>query len=236
MNEENPEEDITPDILDAVADVAIERKKPVDLEEVFSEPPAPVEYNKGQIAVERAKEKAGLGVKDSDYYQKEYLLRLTHRLLLRGATVNDISKTLQVSIKQASELRKELYSRLGNELRETDKFQLAGKTIAFYDSVIAEQMLIVDKVDKDDKVRNKYLTKIQALDGAIRAMSEKQKFLGLVGFWDTPIEPNKDKGNKYSEDANQVRDLISGVIQGDTAVLDLENIEKTDDDDDIRLT
>lgn len=145
-----------------------------------------------------------------DSYVKENQLQLVHRLLLRRATTNQIADTLKVSGGEANDLVKELKLRLADQLRKKDPMELVAEGEAFYDEIIAEAMKQLDKVKASNKVHDI----VRVLEIALRARSEKDKFLVNTGILNNNQQSESVREDEYAVQASEVKGLLSDIMLG----------------------
>jgi hypothetical protein len=144
-----------------------------------------------------------------DNYVVEHQLKLTHKLILRGATTKEISKVVGVSLSEASDLRKTLKVRLADNLKHADPMELVSEGTAFYDEVIAEAMKLLDKAKPTNKVNDM----VRILEVAIRARSEKDKFLVNTGILNNNQQSENVVVDVYAEQAMEVRHMLSDIME-----------------------
>lgn len=160
-----------------------------------------------QKIIDEKLEKQGF-VEDS--YAKENQLQLVHRLLLRRATTKQVADTLQVSAGEAADLVKELKTRLADQLRKKDPMELVAEGEAFYDEIIAEAMKQLDKVKNSNKVHDV----VRVLEIALRARSEKDKFLVNTGILNNNQQSESVREDEYAAQATEVKGLLADIMQG----------------------
>lgn len=145
-----------------------------------------------------------------DDYEKEHKLQLVHKLILRGATTKDIAKSLNVSVGEAVEFRKELKARLTEQVRKADPMELVSEGVAFYDEIIAEAMKTLDKVKSNNTLKVHDLVRV--LEIALKARTEKDKFLVNTGILNNNQETEPDKEDAHKDSARKVRSLVSDIM------------------------
>lgn len=157
-------------------------------------------------------------------YAREFQLRILHRLLMRNLPLDIIASQLQVSVPQVILLRKELQKRLIHEAQTINRYEIAGKTLAFYDEVQGMAMRMAD--DKDLKP----YTKLQAMQTALSAMNDRQRFLTASGFWGSaPFTPKDIVEDESSRAVGKLHQLIEMVMDDDGShQIDKEAFEETE--------
>lgn len=176
----------------------------------------------------------GVATNASPYYA-EYRLRLVHRMLMRNLPLDMISAQLQVDLPTLNKMRKELYSRLSYEAQTINRYEIAGKTMAFYDEVQGVALRMADEANAKPYV------KLQALQTALSAQADRQRFLTASGFWSAaPYVPMDATEDESSRAAGRLHTLIEAIIddkgemQIDQAATD-ENIKQTEMDGNVKL-
>lgn len=145
-----------------------------------------------------------------DNYEKEHKLQLVHKLILRGATTKEIAKSLNISLSEAVDYRKELKSRFTEQLRKADPMELVSEGVSFYDEIIAEAMRTLDKVKRNETLKVHDLVRV--LEIALKARTEKDKFLVNTGILNNNQETEPDKEDAHKDSARKVRSLVSDIM------------------------
>jgi hypothetical protein len=145
----------------------------------------------------------------SPTYSKEYKLRLLHRLLMRNLPLDVIASQMQVPVSTVKNLRAELHKRLIYETQHINRYQIAGKTMAFYDELTGMALRAADKNARGDKP----FVHLQALSIALSAMADRQRFLQASGFWAaTPFVTRDDDDTTGSGSTSRLHKLIEMVV------------------------
>lgn len=110
-------------------------------------------------------------------YEKEFRLRLVHKLVLEGHTVIEIADILEISERQVNRCKQELAQRFREESRQLDIDFLVGEGQAFYDHVMQAAL----KIAGDD--RNPSAMKLAALRTAMGGNADKHRFLTATGVY-----------------------------------------------------
>lgn len=159
----------------------------------------------------------------ADVYTQEVRLKTAHKIIVRGGSVNDISRNLGITLSEANALRKELYLRLAEEVKSLDKNQVIGQALMFYDEVTATFMqMAAPPTNANDTQRNQMVglrTRVEALRGALQAQSDKQRLLKEAGFYSTPFKDSAPKDERAQE-ANDLKDVMEIVIQGGEFIIE----------------
>lgn len=150
---------------------------------------------------------------EENLYRREYLLRSTHQLMINGASTSQIAQKLNISVRDARELKRDLTTRQINEVKSLDKNKVAGQAMMFYDHIMAKALQIVNKEDAQDKLLRH---KVEALKVALQAQTDKQKFFMMSGFWNNPLNSGQMTEDKHINGANEIRDIMDAVLSGET--------------------
>lgn len=177
---------------------------------------------------------AGVG-QHSNSYLTEFRLRMLHRLLMRNLPLDMIAAQLGCSVVTVRELRNELQRRLAYEAQHVNRYEIAGKTMAFYDEIQGMALRMAD----DGQARPH--TRLTALQTALAAQADRQRFLTASGFWAAaPFQPQDAIEDESSRAANKIQALIEAVIddRGETVIDDEatdENARQAGMDDKVKL-
>lgn len=191
--------------IDVAAENALLRGKPIDLSEVFSDAPRVENYrslgpfeldtNFADIPVDVAARSYGAYGED---YQKEYVLMVLHRLLLRGLKNRLIARIFNVSERTISRWKTLLKERFREEAENMEFSPFVGETIMFYRSIIEEAL------KTSSNLQISVREKLFALNVAMDARKDMTKFLDTVGFFDS----NRLSGKRdVDESIKQVEEL-----------------------------
>lgn len=111
-------------------------------------------------------------------YEKEYRLKLLHRLLLRGIALDVIAEQLNVSIDTVLRNRRELYHMLRQQASQLDANSLVGETIGFY----AETQAMSLKMASGEKTPQNI--KLAAIRTALSSRNDRHRFYQASGVFD----------------------------------------------------
>ena len=111
-------------------------------------------------------------------YEREYRLKLVHRLLIRKIPLDEIAEQLDVSLSTVKRDRRELYQRLGNEASRLDMNNFLGETMAFYGEAGAMAMRIATSAKTATPHR------LAALRTAMSSKKELGQFFAVAGVFD----------------------------------------------------
>jgi hypothetical protein len=162
-------------------------------------------------------------------YEREYRLKLIHRLLMRQIPIDQIAEQLDVSINTVKRDRSELYRRLKQAAKKLDINLLVGDSIGFYKEISAMAMRIASnrKVPVNQK--------LQALRTAAGGRNDMHRFLSTVGVYDAlRYRREKDKGQSDIDKLMSLTEkLISDDLDEDTPEVmeGMEAFSQMEDDD-----
>lgn len=143
-----------------------------------------------------------------DDFLKEERLSLVHKLSLRGANTKQIAEVINVSLAEVLELKKELKKRITEQLKQEDPMSLVAESVAFYDEILGEAMRVLDNVKKTNRTNDM----VRVLEIALKARSEKDKFLVNTGILNNNQQTVHVEEDEYVEQAKEVRNLVSDII------------------------
>jgi hypothetical protein len=189
----------------------------VDLADVYDAPETPASPEQKTV-VKLMEEK---GFDDQKAYRKEYQLKAAHQIMINGGNTGKIAEILKISLGEARSLKRELQARLVKEVKSLDKNHVAGQALMFYDAIQAKALQMANTGNPTDQLRSK----IEALKVALQAQTDKQKFLQMSGFWNEPLNTG-DASDTHTDGANDIRDMISGVMSGNEYEIVDENEEE----------
>lgn len=111
-------------------------------------------------------------------YEKEYRLKLLHRLLMRNVPVDEIADQLGLSISQVFRDRAELTERLRSEARGLDINELIGDSKAFYEEAAAMSMRAASASNLPMPIR------LAAVRTALASKNDMHRFMHTAGVYD----------------------------------------------------
>jgi len=140
-------------------------------------------------------------------YIREYQMRVLHRMLMRNLPLDVIAAQLQMPVTEIYKLRNDLMKRVAFEAQHLNRYEVAGKTMAFYDEVQGTALKMADQTGASLHHR------LIALQTALAAAGDRQKFLGVSGFWAAaPFKPQDAVEDNSSRQANKLNALIEAVL------------------------
>jgi hypothetical protein len=194
----------------------------VDPAKVFPVPEASGDTSSQQTVLKIMDEKGY--VTEENLYQKEYQLRIAHRILINGGSTTMIAQKLNISPAQARKLKNELSARLIQEVKSLDKNKVAGKALMFYDHIQAKALQLVGQAGDTKSLR----TQVEALKVALQAETDKQKFLVMAGFWNTPLDQGLQNYDSHIGGADEMRQILTGIVSGDEVEVFQDDEDESD--------
>ena len=168
--------------------------------------------------------------KRSSKYEREYRLKLLHRLLMRNVPLDEIAKELKVSVSTVIRDRGELYDRLKNEAQRLEINHVVGDTMGFYAEIAAMSLRIASTAKQPTPA------KLAALRTALAAKNDMARFLQASGVFDVLQYRAKSKGSE--DDFAKLMELTKRALtaeEGEEVSLDEDADHLSDDDDDLRM-
>lgn len=111
-------------------------------------------------------------------YEREYRLKLLHRLLMRNVPVDEIANQLGLSISQVFRDRQELTERLRQEARGLNIDELIGDSKAFYEEAAAMSMRAASASNLPMPIR------LAAVRTALASKNDMHRFMHTAGVYD----------------------------------------------------
>ncbi len=126
----------------------------------------------------------------SSQYEREYRLKLVHRMIMRGVPLDQVADQLDVSVRTIQRDRIELYSRLREAAKKFDLNHFIGDMMGFYGEASAMAMRAASNTKTPINHR---LAAIRTASGARRDMT---RMLDNAGVFDVVrYKPEKERGN-----------------------------------------
>lgn len=145
----------------------------------------------------------------SSNYEREYRLRLLHRMLLRGVPLDEIAEQFQLSVSQVQRDRTELYSRLREAAREMDINQIVGDHTGFYKEVAGMALRASSKGTLPMAIR------LSAMRTALAANADLHRFYQACGVYDT-VRYRKS-AEATDSDISRMMAMTKAILQGEDA-------------------
>lgn len=162
-------------------------------------------------------------------YEREYRLKLVHRMLMRNVPLDQIAQELSVSVDTVMRDRKELFNRLKEEAKSLDINKLVGDSMGFYNEVKGMALRSASATKLPMNLR------LAAMRTALAANNDMHRFLSHVGVYDV-LKYRTGEGES-SSDIDKLMQITDAVIK--SAEDPLQSIAKLpllEDDEDIHLT
>lgn len=153
-----------------------------------------------------------------DFYIREQKLLAAHKLKLRNASTQQIADLLKVTTDEAADLLLELRQRTAEALRKDDPMSIIAESTAFYDEMIGEALRQLDKVKAETNPRVGNVVRL--LEIAIKARSEKDKFLVNTGILNNNQQNEHTHEGEEVQSAVKVRSLLTDIITGESELID----------------
>lgn len=201
-----PPDASTNQILDRTITRTLRSGGAINLDEAF--PNIGVANNVGENDATPANpaERARLALIHGEAYQKEYILKTLHRLMLRRVPTDQIARVFNVRVETVRVWMHELYKRVREEAQNLDVYSIAGESLAFYTEIRSVGMNMAASKD----LREKDL----GLSVALKAEADKHKMLGIMGFYQVAqlIPANNAVNDPHSADSvvTMMKDILTG--------------------------
>jgi len=111
-------------------------------------------------------------------YEREYRLKLLHRMLMRNVPLDEIAQELGVSVATVQRDRRELFGRLRQAANSLDVELLVGDTLGFYKEVQAMALRTSSMTKTPLPIR------LAALRTALAAQNDQHRFLQTAGVYE----------------------------------------------------
>jgi hypothetical protein len=170
-------------------------------------------------------------------YEREFRLRLLHRMLMRQIPLNKIAEELKVSVDTVIKDRFELYKRLREQASDINLNELVGGTMGFYNEIQGMALRTASNTKTPMAVR------MQALRTALSAKNDNHRFLQAAGVFDVlRFQSGEDQvgGSDIEKLVNLTERMMADDEETDSLAEDfgvdeLEiEVEKEDDTFDLR--
>lgn len=155
-----------------------------------------------------------VGQRDSNY-QREYRLKLLHRMLLRNVPLDKIADELNLSISQVRRDRAQLYTRMRDEASHLDINHLVGDSVGFYNEVMSMAL----RTASASKVPANL--KLAAMRTSLSARNDMHRFLQAAGVYDVLRYRAAEEGADNED--------ISKMVQLTKAILGMEDDGEMED-------
>lgn len=140
-------------------------------------------------------------------YEREFRLRLLHRMLMRGIPLDEIARELDISVSTVIRDRKELWDRLRTAAKKLDINLLIGDTMAFYNEAVAMAMRHASNT------KNPVNMKLASIRTAVAAKNDQTRMMAQAGVFEAlKFVPDKSKGQG---DIQKLMNLTREVLDED---------------------
>lgn len=139
--------------------------------------------------------------------EKEARMLLIQRMLFRKIPKKEIAKQLNLTPRHLSRIIKDLEEYTVSEVKRMDFPQFVGNTLTFYDEVRGMSLIMASDKDTTKKER------LQAMQVALRAESEKHNFFSLCGVYKSPHAIDEAR-RLIAPDSDLVGDDVSNIVSG----------------------
>jgi len=164
-------------------------------------------------------------------YEREYRLKLLHRMLMRNVPLDQIAKELDISVRTVIRDRKDLYKAIGKAAQGLDVNVLIGDTMAFYGEVQGMGLRAASASKAPLNMR------LAAMRTALASKNDMHRFLANVGVYDV-LKFQAGEQNK-SNDLEKLVNITEAILNEEDDEADpLQSIAKLgllDDEEDIHL-
>ena len=141
-------------------------------------------------------------------HQKEYRLKLLHRMMMRQLPTDMIAKSLGVTVRTVNNLKRELSEQLRKEAMNRDLGSYVGFTDGFYNEMIGMSMRMATSKDTPD------IRKLSAMKVALQAQRDRTAFYETAGFFSAlKVLPGVDQDDERTRQANSLMDMSNKVLE-----------------------
>lgn len=162
-------------------------------------------------------------------YEREYRLKLLHRLMMRGVPLDQIADQLGISLSQVYRDRDELKAKLRAESRTLDIDEIIGDSKGYYEEAAAMAMRAASKNDLPMPMR------LAAVRTALAAKNDMHRFFQTAGVYDV-LRFKLAQDGKGISDVRRLMENTERLLSGDSA--DFSNAARdidSGDQEDIEL-
>ena len=184
-----------------------------------------------------------LAQKCSQRLALEYILRMVHKMHMRGATNLQISQAFNVSLRTVSKWMQQLRNRYKDEVARVNTLEFMGTSMAFYNEIIMTAMKEFQSTPRYVEQReirpDGTVTSRKVVDGnagayrskmlntALKAKNDMHTFMEMAGFFDhAKLVALDDSEGARDMDLGE---LVSHIIAGDQDAMDQLLIEQDEE-------
>lgn len=153
-------------------------------------------------------------------YNKEYRMRMLHRMLMRQIPLSQIADELGVSTRTVMRDRKELFTILRDEASHLDLNNLIGDTIGFYQEVQGMSLRAASNTKTAMNLR------LAAMRTALSSRNDQHRFLSAAGVFDVlSFKSGQDEDNN---DIAKLMEMTKQIMEGDLDNYDNNSLQEAD--------
>lgn len=141
-------------------------------------------------------------------YEREYRLKLLHRLLMRNIPLDEIATELEVSVATVIRDRKELYRRIKEAAAKLDINLMIGDSMGFYNEVSAMALRAASGAKTPMNL------KLAAMRTAVAAKNDMHKFLTHAGVYE--VLRYKKRKQMGSEDIQRLVNMTEELLKDES--------------------
>lgn len=163
-------------------------------------------------------------------YEREYRLRLVHRMIMRNVPLDQIATELDVSVKTIQRDRQELFRRLKVEAQKLNIDKLIGDSLGFYAEVQGMGLRVASSPKTPTNLR------LAAMRTSLGARNDMNRFLALSGVFD--VLRFRSAETSAATDIDKLMELTSSILGGsfdEIGGVEMQSIANMDDDEDMVL-
>lgn len=144
-------------------------------------------------------------------YEREYRLRLLHRLLMRGIPLDQIAQELDVSVATVQRDRSILFDRLRAAARKLDIHLVVADSMAFYQEVQAVALRTASST------KTPLTQRLQALRTALASKNDMHRMFATAGVYDA-LKFRKENAQSQN-DMGRLMDMTERLLSEDDAAV-----------------
>lgn len=216
--------------VDAV-EAVIERYsgRPIPLDVLYPDPPKPrsaLDHNpapRRNLVPTPANGAVQRNIATEQAYIRESQLKLVHRFVMRGASMQQVATALGVSIHEAYQLRIELFRRVGEEASSIDFPTFVGMSMGFYNEIKSSALRGFDAEGVTHKEKQTYLMVAKA------AEDSQHRLLQVAGFYDdVKLRPKQESGDTQADDMADMQNAMRMMLDPAAYVREIEAVLSDD--------
>lgn len=205
--------------IDRAAARALDRGEMIRLDDAF---PDIGDLSDDDDAMLNPAVRARVAALHGSQYQREYILRTLHRLVLRRTPTDTIAQMFNVPVNRVYKWIEELNRRLQKEATSITLGKIAGDTLAFYNESRSMGLILSESSEKMSE-------KIRGLEVALKAEQDKHKFLQVAGFYDNARLGRDDVQDENQIKAERILEMTKNLMSGHFEVDEEGDLEEEDE-------